>query len=120
AKEGLKVTNVIPLPHEFEIGRIEGLTLTEAHYSTASTSKIPVCKVQVCSKGTCRKRGSQAILSRLKQELKAVNYSNIEVHLETTGCQKACKQGPNIRVKQGRGKARSVNPKRSLAQMLKL
>ncbi|NJN48551.1 MAG: (2Fe-2S) ferredoxin domain-containing protein [Alkalinema sp. RL_2_19] len=54
-------------------------------------------KIRVCDRGTCRKRGAQVIYQQLQQ---AVDDRSLEaqVSLATTGCLKACKQGPNVMI----------------------
>jgi (2Fe-2S) ferredoxin len=62
----------------------------------ASPKAAPI-KVQVCQKGSCRKRGSQAVAQALKTSIADMpDAKNIEI--ESVGCLGACKQGPNLRV----------------------
>ncbi|NJL49996.1 MAG: (2Fe-2S) ferredoxin domain-containing protein [Leptolyngbyaceae cyanobacterium SM2_5_2] len=56
----------------------------------------PVC-IQVCRKGSCFKQGGHQVWSSLQAEVEA-NPGLQHVTIEATGCMKACKQGPNLRV----------------------
>jgi hypothetical protein len=55
-----------------------------------------VC-IQVCRKGKCYKQGSMQIWNALHTEVEA-NPDLDHVSIEATGCMKACKQGPNLRL----------------------
>jgi (2Fe-2S) ferredoxin len=58
----------------------------------------PTTKIQVCSKGSCRKRGSGQICAGLKALLQDHELQN-SVVIEEVGCLKECKQAPNVRIK---------------------
>ncbi len=76
----------------------------------------PVC-IQVCRKGKCFKQGSHQIWSALQAEVET-NPDLQHVTIEATGCMKACKQGPNLRVLP-QGKLHSqVTPGRALGLLL--
>lgn len=53
--------------------------------------------IQVCRKGKCYKQGSQHIWSALQAEIEA-NPELQHISIEATGCMKACKKGPNLKV----------------------
>ena len=53
--------------------------------------------IQVCRKGTCHKRGSKELCQQLQAAL-ADRSDGPAVSVETTGCLKECKKGPNLRV----------------------
>lgn len=55
-----------------------------------------VC-IQVCGKGKCCKQGSRQLGQLLQAEV-AANPALEHVSIEFTGCMKACKQGPNMRI----------------------
>jgi (2Fe-2S) ferredoxin len=58
-------------------------------------------RLQVCQKGKCCKQGSRELTRWLQTEA-AQNPAWSHVEIEPTGCLKACKQGPNIRVSPGK------------------
>ncbi|MGA1474886.1 MAG: (2Fe-2S) ferredoxin domain-containing protein [Prochlorothrix sp.] len=55
-------------------------------------------KIQVCGKGSCKKRGSCKLAQNLNQE---IQRSGLESHIQVqmTGCLKQCKQAPNLKLK---------------------
>jgi NADH:ubiquinone oxidoreductase subunit E len=53
--------------------------------------------IQVCRKGKCYKQGGKHIWQILQAEVEA-NPDLQHVSIEATGCMKACKKGPNVRV----------------------
>ncbi len=63
----------------------------------------PVVRVLICHKSDCRRQGSEAI-AKVCQEKGAV--------VQFTGCQKQCKQAPNlvIHTPQGKGRFSRVSP----------
>lgn len=53
--------------------------------------------IQVCRKGKCYKQGSKHIWSVLQSEVE--NNPDLQhISIEATGCMKACKKGPNLKV----------------------
>lgn len=108
--------NILPLP-EVEIAALktQGEILPQPVQTTVMppTATEPVC-IEVCSKGKCCKQGSRHIWSLLQAEVEA-NPNLKHVSIKATGCMKACKHGPNLRV-QPRGKLLSrVTPDQALA-----
>lgn len=57
----------------------------------------PACRVEVCQKGSCRKQGSVQLLQEISEMVRAQGWEEW-VFWEGSGCQKACKQGPNVRI----------------------
>ncbi|MEN9216761.1 MAG: (2Fe-2S) ferredoxin domain-containing protein [Gloeomargarita sp. HHBFW_bins_162] len=57
----------------------------------------PACRVEVCQKGSCRKQGSMQLLQELGEMVREQGWEEW-VFVEGSGCQKACKQGPNVRI----------------------
>jgi (2Fe-2S) ferredoxin len=51
--------------------------------------------VLVCKGGDCKKRGSKAVRSALKEELR-VEGMNRDVRVDSVGCLGLCKHGPNL------------------------
>lgn len=96
-----RAINLIPWPDD-EVPREVKETLaklappaTPGHPQPADAAA-PVC-LQVCRKGKCFKQGSAHIFQVLQAEIDR-NPALQHVSLEATGCMKACKQGPNVRV----------------------
>jgi len=61
-----------------------------------SSGPKPQC-IQVCRKGKCFKQGGKHIWSVLQAEVET-NPELQHISIEATGCMKACKQGPNLKV----------------------
>lgn len=59
--------------------------------------KAAAVRIKVCGKGKCFKRGSKSLLKLLQSEVEA-NPNLQHVSIETSGCMKACKHGPNLQV----------------------
>ena len=60
-------------------------------------SSLAQTQVRVCDRGTCRKRGSQAVYAALTQEI-CDRHLTDRIQVQTTGCLKACKHGVNVKV----------------------
>jgi NADH:ubiquinone oxidoreductase subunit E len=58
----------------------------------------PVAKIQVCSKGSCHKRGSKKLCTDMQAMIQSKGWQN-SVVIEEVSCLKECKQAPNIRIK---------------------
>lgn len=101
-KETWQAINILPLPEA------ERLMLQQENESTRplepsshqpdrpSPQRAEVC-IQVCRKGKCYKQGSREIWQTLQAEVEA-NPNLQHVSIEATGCMKACKKGPNLRI----------------------
>ena len=83
--------NILPLPPN-EVAALGLSALAEG-----SQKRVPRTCIQVCRKGTCCKRGSSELWQALHWEIE-VNPEFQGVELEATGCLKACKRGPNLRL----------------------
>jgi hypothetical protein len=95
--------NILPLP-EVEIAALKTQNLqpvTPVEPLPRDQATQPLC-IEVCSKGKCHKQGSRQLWSLLQAEVEA-NPDLGHVSIKATGCLKACKHGPNLRV-QPRGK----------------
>ncbi|WP_190481851.1 (2Fe-2S) ferredoxin domain-containing protein [Pseudanabaena sp. FACHB-2040] len=84
--------NILPLPPS----EVDALGLGALPTQASQMRSSRTC-VQVCRKGSCCKRGSGELWRALQQEVET-NPEFQEVDLEATGCLKACKQGPNLRL----------------------
>ncbi|MBE7382013.1 MAG: (2Fe-2S) ferredoxin domain-containing protein [Leptolyngbya sp. SIO1E4] len=95
-----RAVNVLPLP-EAEAAALRAQVRESSQPSQPQASKpapktAEVC-IQVCRKGKCFKQGSKHIWQMLQAEVEA-NPDLQHVSIEATGCLKACKKGPNLRV----------------------
>ncbi len=97
--ERWRAINVLPLPE------CEAETLRQQWGALAPTTELPqpqqkrMC-IEVCSKGKCFKQGGRQIY----HDLQAAVDSGPElshVSVKATGCMKACKHGPNLRLPSG-------------------
>jgi Thioredoxin-like [2Fe-2S] ferredoxin len=81
-------------------GFAEGLAELPAPPDIAAcitTSPEPPLTVQICNRGTCRKRGAREIQAAFRQALDAQGLTEA-VCVETVGCLNHCKQGPNLKI----------------------
>ncbi|WOD41844.1 (2Fe-2S) ferredoxin domain-containing protein [Nodosilinea sp. E11] len=94
-----RAINVLPLPE------CEAETLRQQWGHLVSAPEVPqpqkkrLC-IEVCSKGKCFKQGGR----QLYHDLQAAVDSDPElshVSVKATGCMKACKHGPNLRLPSG-------------------
>jgi hypothetical protein len=90
---------IAPIPPAFTEA-VPPATPVAAPVATPAPPK-PV-RLQVCQKGKCCKQGSRELLRAL-QEQAAQDPALGHVVVEPTGCLKACKKGPNVRIA-GQGK----------------
>ena len=74
-----------------------GETSLDLAKATNGKTNAPKACIQVCRKGKCFKQGSKHIWSTLQAEVEA-NPDLKHVSIEATGCMKACKKGPNLKV----------------------
>jgi (2Fe-2S) ferredoxin len=58
----------------------------------------PSIRVQVCSKGSCHKRGSDKMCAALQEVIQERHLQGV-VSIEKVGCLKECKNSPNVRLK---------------------
>lgn len=58
-------------------------------------------KILICSKGGCKKRGGESLVTALKQALRDRNLHN-RVDIQYTGCQKHCSKAPTFTIGQHR------------------
>jgi hypothetical protein len=59
--------------------------------------RIQSLQVQVCDRGTCRKRGSQAVYNAVCQTIQEQGLSE-QISVQKTGCLKNCKRGVNVQI----------------------
>ncbi len=78
---------------------------------TVPQRQIPTTKIQVCSKGSCRKRGSSQICAGLKAMLQDHQLEH-SVVVEEVGCLKECKQAPNVRIKPSGSICHQASPRK--------
>jgi hypothetical protein len=101
-----RAINVLPLPiSEADILRLQWQKLSPkpaivpsaATRSSTDTAPVKQQCIQVCRKGKCYKQGSKHIWSVLQAEVES-NPDLQHISVEATGCMKACKKGPNLKV----------------------
>ncbi|NJK60578.1 MAG: (2Fe-2S) ferredoxin domain-containing protein [Oscillatoriales cyanobacterium SM2_1_8] len=101
---------------QFKVQRFEVLTETVAppplpqspsHKPSALLSDapseapaLPMPVLAVCNRGSCRKRGSEALCQALQSAIEEWNAGD-RLELRTTGCLKGCKEGPTIELPDG-------------------
>jgi len=66
-------------------------------------------KILVCGKSDCWKRGGKAVCAALKDELSDRQLDG-QVAVQTTGCMKHCKSGPNIVVMPDKKRYSRIRP----------
>jgi (2Fe-2S) ferredoxin len=69
----------------------------ESENSGAIAPLAGFCRLQICTKGSCRKRGAKQLQHQLETWVQEQGLGD-RVSVEATGCLKACKQGPNVRL----------------------
>jgi len=114
---GWRAVNVLPLPETEAAELAQAIATAPVAPSPPAPAapKSEVC-IQVCGKGKCCKQGSRQLAQALQAEV-AANPALQHVSVETTGCMKACKQGPNLRVE---GKQiNRVSPHEAIALLAK-
>ncbi|PSN13608.1 hypothetical protein C7271_22385 [filamentous cyanobacterium CCP5] len=79
-------------------------------------NQVAPVRIQVCGKGKCCRQGSQVIWQQLRAEADS-NPNLHHVSVELTGCMKACKQGPNLRIAPGGRTLHGVSPTTALAML---
>jgi Thioredoxin-like [2Fe-2S] ferredoxin len=70
-------------------GSIEDLTSPQTVQETV--------QVKICDRGTCRKRGSQAVYNAVCQSIQEQGLSE-QISVQTTGCLKNCKRGVTVQI----------------------
>lgn len=86
----------------------------EATATNVTTPNPPKRCIQVCRKGKCYKQGSKHIWHALQAEVEA-NPALQHISIEATGCMKACKKGPNLKVMPKGKMISGVTPQQALA-----
>lgn len=109
-----RAINILPLPQgEAEMLRQQLGDLASAP-ALVQTAPKRMC-IEVCTKGKCYKQGGRQIHNALQD---AVDRDPALAHvaIKGTGCMKACKQGPNLRLPNGR-LLHGASPAEALAQL---
>lgn len=75
--------------------------------SSPKASATQRCVLQVCGKGSCRKRGGRSVVEALESAIREQNLEHV-VTLETTGCLKNCKKGPTVKATDSSQQSKSV------------
>jgi hypothetical protein len=95
-----RAINILSLPDcEAEVLRRQWSDLAPVAQQALSRPK-RVC-IEVCTKGKCYKQGGRQIHDALQAAIDS-NPDLDHVAVKGTGCMKACKHGPNLRLPNGR------------------
>jgi (2Fe-2S) ferredoxin len=82
--------------------------MSEASLATTSQNSLkPAAKVLVCKKSSCWKRGGEAVCQVIEEMCRDLGD---RVQIQTTGCLKRCKQGPNLVIMPDKARYSSVKP----------
>ncbi|MBE9109701.1 (2Fe-2S) ferredoxin domain-containing protein [Nodosilinea sp. LEGE 07298] len=98
-----RAINVLPLPEcEAETLRQqwEAFSPSPSSVTEAQPKQKRLC-MEVCTKGKCYKQGGRQLHSALQDAVDS-DPDLSHVSIKATGCMKACKQGPNLRLPNGR------------------
>lgn len=76
----------------------------------SSHPSAPVCRIKVCTKGKCYKRGGRQVMQALEAAIAHDESLGNTVTLEPTGCLKNCKHGPTVKVSPGSKMYSHVQP----------
>ncbi|MBD2233573.1 (2Fe-2S) ferredoxin domain-containing protein [Phormidium tenue] len=109
-----RAINILPLPQcEAAVLSQQWGDLAPAP-ALAQTSPKRMC-IEVCTKGKCYKQGGRQLQTALQD---AVDRDPALAHvaIKGTGCMKACKQGPNLRLPNGQMLHRA-SPAEALARL---
>ncbi|MBE9138908.1 (2Fe-2S) ferredoxin domain-containing protein [Nodosilinea sp. LEGE 07088] len=106
-----RAINILSLPD----GEAAALPQAWGATAPARTAQPQRLCVEVCTKGKCYKQGGRQIHSALQAAVER-NPNLAHVAIKGTGCMKACKHGPNLRLPNGRMLHR-VTPAEALAQV---
>lgn len=109
-----RAINVLPLPEcEAVVLRQQWGDLAPAA-GLAQASQKRMC-IEVCTKGKCYKQGGRQIYNALQEAVDG-NPALDHVAIKGTGCMKACKHGPNLRLPSGQLLHRA-SPAEALARL---
>ncbi|TYQ31628.1 (2Fe-2S) ferredoxin domain-containing protein [Pseudanabaena sp. UWO310] len=72
-------------------------------------SKVNKACILICQKSDCWQRGGKEVYQQLEQELRDRGLEN-HVQIQKTGCQKQCKQAPNLVVMPNKERHSFVKP----------
>lgn len=113
----MRIHTILPMPLEFALSDTSICQNIPAKSACASKQQeISNAKIMICQKSGCRKRGGKKLLSQLQQTLEQQGLHE-QVKIQTTGCQKQCRNAPSSILKIGKKKYHQVKP-RAIAQRL--
>lgn len=85
-------------------------SMSDTALATASQNSLkPAAKVLVCKKSSCWKRGGKAVCQVIEDMCRDRDMGD-RVQIQTTGCLKRCKQGPNLVIMPDKARYSSVKP----------
>jgi hypothetical protein len=109
-----RAINILPLP-ECEAAALRQQWGDLAPVAEVAQPRQKRLCIEVCSKGTCFKQGGRQIYHALQAAVDD-NPELAHVSVKATGCMKACKHGPNLRLPSGQMLHRAC-PADALAQL---
>ncbi|WP_017298933.1 (2Fe-2S) ferredoxin domain-containing protein [Nodosilinea nodulosa] len=109
-----RAINVLPLP-ECEASLLRQQWGDLSPVVEADRPKQKRLCIEVCTKGKCYKQGGRQLHGALQDAVDS-NPDLSHVSIKATGCMKACKHGPNLRLPNGRMLHRPT-PAEALAQV---
>ncbi|MBC7881707.1 MAG: NAD(P)H-dependent oxidoreductase subunit E [Anaerolineae bacterium] len=70
---------------------------------------LPTARVLVCTKSDCCKRGAKQLVKSLEESVERYGLQD-QVTIQTTGCMKRCKEGPNLVIMPQKSRYSNVRP----------
>jgi (2Fe-2S) ferredoxin len=98
-----KISKLSVVPMEAQIEAIKGDTRSPEPSPPAkkTSGKSKPLRILVCQKSSCRRRGSVKVAQAMEAEM-AARHGSPKVIVQSTGCLKGCKAGPNAVVIPGK------------------
>lgn len=95
-------------PPNASLTGIVNTEIVNTERAIAKKKEKPAC-ILICQKSDCWQHGGKEVYQRLEEELRDRGLSD-RVQLQKTGCQKQCKQAPNLVVMPNKDKHSYVKP----------
>lgn len=95
-------------PPNASLTEIVSTEIVNTERAIAKKKEKPAC-ILICQKSDCWQHGGKEVYQRLEEELRDRGLSD-RVQLQKTGCQKQCKQAPNLVVMPSKDKHSYVKP----------
>lgn len=79
--------------------------------ATKSAAKEKPARILICQKSSCRKKGSQKVISAVEDAIAKADASD-RITVKSTGCLKCCKTGPTVVVLPSGSKGKKLSKER--------